>query len=382
MSRSTSRSTWGRTLVRAGSALSVGLTVHSLLNLRALRTPELEPPAVHEPVSVLLPVRDEASRVGACVSALLEQVRVDDLEILVLDDGSSDGTADVVRAAADGDPRVRVLTGTEPPDGWLGKPNACAQLAAAARGTVLVFVDADVVLAPHALCGAVTLLRGSGLDLVCPYPRQLAFTPTERLVQPLLQWSWLTTLPLRAAERSSRPSTAAANGQFLVVDADVYARSGGHGGPGVRDAVLDDIALLRAVKAAGGTGGMVDGTLLATCRMYDSWPALREGYTKSLWSAFGSPAGAAATTGLLLLAYVVPPLAALRGSRAGLVGYGAAVVGRYAVAERTGGQSLPDAFAHPASIGLLAWLTASSWRRRLRGDLAWKGRPVVATGRR
>jgi hypothetical protein len=70
-------------------------------------------------------------------------------------------------------------------------------------------------------------------------------------------------------------------------------------------------------------------------------------------------------------------LAALRGSRIGLAGYGAAVFGRYVVAERTGAQSLPDSFAHPISIGALAWLTASSWRRRRRGDLRWKGRPVV-----
>jgi hypothetical protein len=77
--------------------------------------------------------------------------------------------------AGSGDPRVRPLDGLEPPAGWLGKPWACAQLAAAARGTTLVFVDADVTLAPHAVAATVALLRaGSGLDCVSPYPRQLA----------------------------------------------------------------------------------------------------------------------------------------------------------------------------------------------------------------
>lgn len=368
-----SRTAWDR-LVWAGSLGSVALTAHTFVNLRRLRTPSNEPPPVTEPVSVLLPARDEATRVARCLESLLDQVGVPDLEILVLDDGSTDGTADVVRRVAGDDPRVRLLTGDPPPAGWLGKPNACARLAAQARGSVLVFVDADVRLAPHAIAATVDLMRGTGLDLVSPYPRQLARTPAERLVQPLLQWSWLTTLPLRLAETSPRPSLAAANGQFLAVDAAVYAGAGGH--HAVRAEVLDDIALLRAVKAVGGTGGVIDGSHLATCRMYDGWTAVRDGYSKSLWSAFGSRAGAAATVGLLGTLYVAPAVAALRGSRIGLLGYAAAVAGRYAVAERTGGRSLPDSLAHPASVTVLGWLTARSWRLHDRGQLSWKGRTL------
>ena len=361
-----------RALTWAGSAAATALTAHSLLNARALRTPSLEPAPVAGRVSVLLPVRDEEERAGACLAALLDQVGVPELEVLVLDDASTDGTARVVVETAAGDARVRLLRGDGPPPGWLGKAHACAQLAAAATGEVLVFVDADVVLAPHALAAGVELLRGTGLDLVCPYPRQVAHTWSERLVQPLLQWSWLTTLPLRAAEVSPRPSLSAANGQFLLVDAAAYRRAGGHGA--VRAEVLDDIALLRAVKAAGGRGGVADGTELATCRMYESWPALREGYAKSLWSAFGSaPAAAAVAVGLVVV-YVLPPLAALGGSRAGAVGYVAAVVGRYAAAERTGGRSLPDALGHPASVLLLLGLLADSWARHRSGALSWKGR--------
>jgi hypothetical protein len=108
--------------------------------------------------------------------------------------------------------------------------------------------------------------------------------------------------------------------------------------------------------------------------MYGSWPELRDGYTKSLWSAFGSPAGAAGVTGLLALAYLVPPLAALAGSRAGLAGYAAGVTGRIVAARRTGGRSWPDALAHPASVAVLAGLTARSVRGRRRGTLTWKGR--------
>jgi hypothetical protein len=363
-----------RALTWAGSVGAVALTAHTVANLRALRAPEIDPSPATERVSVLLPVRDEAHQVADCLAAVIDQVAVADLEILVLDDGSSDGTAQAVRAAAGGDPRVRLVTGDPLPPGWLGKPHACAQLAAAATGTVLVFLDADVRLAPHAIAAAVALLRDSGLDLVSPYPRQIAESAGERLVQPLLQWSWLTTLPLRRAERSPRPSMCAANGQFLVVDAGCYRRAGGH--TAIRSEVLDDVALLRAVKRAGGFGGMVDGTQLAVCRMYRDWPSVRDGYSKSLWAAFGSPAGAVAVTSGLSLCYLVPPVAALAGSPVGLAGYAAAVTGRYLVAERTGGRSLPDALFHPASIATLGWLTARSWREHRRGTLSWKGRSL------
>jgi Glycosyl transferase family 2 len=368
-----------RALTWIGSAGAVAATAHTFVNLRALRVPADDPPPARERVSVLVPARDEAARIGACLASVLDQVGVPDLEVVVLDDGSTDGTADAVRRAAGGDPRVRVLTGEPLPDGWLGKPHACEQLARAATGSVLVFVDADVVLAPQAVAATVQLLRAAGLDLASPYPRQIAETWSERLVQPLLQWSWLTLLPLRRAETSPRPSLSAANGQVLAVDAEAYRRVGGHGA--VRAAVLDDVALVRALKAAGGRGGVVDGTWLATCRMYESWPALRAGYTKSAWAAFGSPAGAAAVVAALGVLYVVPPLAALRGSLVGFVGYGAAVTGRYVVAERTGGRSVPDSLGHPASVVLLGWLTASSWRRHLRGDLRWKGRALPGAQR-
>jgi Glycosyl transferase family 2 len=367
------RGAW-RALTWVGTIGSITLTAHTVSNLRTLRVPQIEPPPVDERISVLLPLRDEAHQVADCLAALLDQVSASDLEILILDDGSGDGTANAVRAAAGTDPRVRLIIGEPLPEGWLGKPHACAQLAAAATGSVLVFLDADVRMAPQAVAAAVGLLRDSGLDLISPYPRQIAESTAERLVQPLLHWSWLTTLPLRWAERSQRPSTAAANGQFLVVDAAAYRRAGGHSG--VRGEVLDDVALLRAVKRSGGSGGMVDGTHLAVCRMYSDWPSLRAGYTKSLWSAFGSPSGAAAVTTGLSVLYVVPPVAALAGSPVGLAGYVAAVAGRYVIAERTGGRSVPDALFHPASILALMWLTAASWRHHRRGDLIWKGRPL------
>ncbi|MGA5466134.1 glycosyltransferase [Mycobacterium sp. NPDC050041] len=362
-----------RALVAAGSALAAAGTAHALVNRRLLRRPPDVPPEVSAPVSVLVPARDEAHRISPTIRSLLAQQGLADAEILVLDDGSTDGTADLVRLLAGSDPRLRVLTGAAPPPGFLGKPHACAQLAAVARGEILVYVDADVVLAPHAVAAAVALLRGPRpLDLVSPWPRQVAAGLAGRLVQPLLAWSWLTTLPLRIAERSARPSMVAANGQFLLVEAAALARAGGW--QAVSGAVLDDIGLARAVRCAGGRTGIADGSALATCHMYATGRELREGYRKSLWAAFGSPAGAVAVAAALTVVYVLPAAAALTGSRTGALGYGAAVAGR-ALAARWGGGPV-DAFAHPLSVLALLGLLASSWAGRVTGSLSWKGRPV------
>ncbi|MEO3930057.1 glycosyltransferase family 2 protein [Micromonosporaceae bacterium B7E4] len=361
------------------------LTGHAWLNAtRWLRRPLPGATRTDEPVAVLLPLRDEATRVGPCLRALLAQRGVPELEIVVLDDGSTDGTAEVVRAVAAGDPRVRLLGGAPPPPGWLGKPYACQQLAdrADARARVLVFVDADVTLGPYAVAAAVHTLRSAAAVLLSPYPRIVAGSPGERLVQPLLQWLWLTFLPLLAMERSPRPSLAAAGGQFLVLDRAGYRRAGGHAA--VRDRVLEDIELARAVKRSGGRIALADGSRLADCRMYGSWPELRDGYTKSLWAAFGSPAGATAVVLLLLLLYAVPPLLAVGAALAGaptvalaaLLGYLLGVLGRLVSARATGGRGWPDALTHPLSVAVLGWLTFRSYHLRRRGRLSWRGRPV------
>jgi hypothetical protein len=364
----------GRALVRAGAGVSALAALHAAVNTALLRRPPPSAPPVPGPVTVVLPVRDEADQVAGCLAALLDQRGVPRLRVVVVDDGSADGTPE--RVAAVPDSRVQLVRGVPPGPGWLGKPNACAQGAAAAGDAeVLVFVDADVRLMPDAIASAVALLDAHGLDLVSPWPRQLAGSAAERLVQPLQQWLWATFLPLRLAERSPRPSLAAANGQFLVVRTGAYERAGGHAA--VRDRVIEDIALLRAVKATGGRGVVVDGSTLAACRMYAGWPEVRDGYAKSLWSAVGGrPAAAAVAAAGLSAVWLVPPLAALAGSRAGLAGYAAGVAGRAVVAARTGGRVWPDSLAHPVSVALLDVLVARSLTGHRRGRLQWRGRAL------
>jgi cellulose synthase/poly-beta-1,6-N-acetylglucosamine synthase-like glycosyltransferase len=115
-------------LVRGLAGISVAGTLHAALNIALLRRPPTDPPPVRRPVTVVVPARDEEEQIGSCLAALLDQRGVPSLRIVVVDDGSTDGTAAVVRAVED--PRVRLVHAEPPPPGWLGKPHACATGAA------------------------------------------------------------------------------------------------------------------------------------------------------------------------------------------------------------------------------------------------------------
>ncbi|MEV0336002.1 glycosyltransferase family 2 protein [Nocardia sp. NPDC050717] len=375
-----------RTLTWAGTGLAALGASTALYNLATLRTLPRRVSGVIEPVTVCVPARDEADRLPALIADLRAQTGVPRLRVLILDDASTDGTYEAAIAAIAGDDRFSVLrSAAHPAPGWTGKAAACARLAARTDAAALVFVDADVRLAPHAVAAAVTELRKRGAGLVSAWPVQETGSPTERLVQPLLAWSWASTLPLGPANHSLRPSTAVACGQFLAVDAAAYRAGGGHAG--VAASATEDLDLARALRRAGHRTALVTAGPAATTRMYTGAAELAEGYTRWLWSAYGGRVDAGAAVGVVAaLAYWVPPLALLLGRgpvrRAGLLGYLAAVAGRLVARRlesrrRPTGADLTSALAHP--VGVLKYLSlwARSHRRHRSGDLRWKQRPLV-----
>lgn len=371
----------GRTAVKAGALASAAVTAQLAVNLTQARRPTRPRAEVTERVSVLVPARDEAHRIGPMIHALMRQRGLADVEFIILDDGSHDGTAELVRAIAEDDPRVKVIAepDDQPPDGWLGKPWACHRLAARATGSVLVFLDADVILEPWAIASSVQLLRAFDYQLISPWPRQVCQSPAERVTQPLLNWAWLSLLPVWLAMRSSNPLWSLANGQFLVFDADAYRVSGGHAA--VCDHVVEDVTIMVNIKRHGFRSIPVIGADIASCRMYTSAREVYDGYTKNLWSLFPSKAPAIGAAGLATLVYFVPPAAALLARdpstrRWGAIGYASAALGRAMIAKQVGEPALPDAFAHPVSIMAFLGILGASIARRDRGTLHWKGRPV------
>jgi len=372
---------WNKTLVRTGTLASLAVTAHVAINLRTALTPKRPHEKFNERVSVLIPARNEAHRIGPTLKALLAQESVADLEIIIFDDASTDGTAQFVNEIAQGDPRVRVITHSseEPPDGWLGKPWACQQLGEAATGDILMFLDADVVLQPWAIAGAASLLRTSGASLLSPWPRQVAHSAAERVTQPMLNWAWLSLLPVWLAMRSPNPWWVAANGQFLVFDAAAYKAIGGHSR--VSDQVIEDMTLMFHAREQGFRASPAIGADIASCRMYTSAHEVYEGYTKSLWSISSSTAVAVGVGALAAVVFVLPPAAALTSRdpstrRWGALGYASSTLGRAAIAHRMGERALPDAFAHPLSVMTFVGILGASGVRHRRGTLRWKGRPI------
>jgi hypothetical protein len=257
----------------------------------------------------------------------------------------------------------------------LGKNWACHRLSESVDADFLVFIDSDVTLEPLAVASAINGLIENQLHLVSPYPRQLAPTLLARIVQPLLQWSWLTTVPLRTTRLSLRPSLAVANGQFLVCRADSYATSGGH--KEIKSEVLDDIELLRLFYRNGFTGCVIDGSDIATCKMYETNQDLIAGYAKSLWNAFGGPIGSLFVNTFFLFVYIFPLSGLFTGHvPLALLALMSGIVGRLVSAKTSSGRLLPDSLLHPISILAFSLLNLVSWWRHLMGTNTWKSRDL------
>jgi len=320
-------------------------------------------------VTVLIPVRNEAENIVELIDSLTKQSHLSSLEIIFIDDSSTDSTNKLLKTAVSEGAPIKIVSAPELLNGWLGKPWALQQGYLIARGEIIVTLDADVRLVPTAISQGIAMMGER--DFISPYPRQIAISFAERLVQPLLQWSWMTTVPLRLAERSNRTSLAVANGQFFIVkksSLDVIS-----GFQAIATEVLDDMKLARALIATGAHGGVADGSALAQTRMYKNFAEIKSGYGKSLWSAFGTPVGSVAAIAFIFLTGIAPLLAWFSGNPIGLFTYQIIVITRMISAERSGGRVI-DSFLHPISSAILIYLIIYSWRAR--GKVQWKGRTL------
>lgn len=369
--------------VLLGAVLFLGaLLLLAALNRRSLRPlPAAAPAPAYRRLSVLIPARDEAANIGACLDSLLEQDHPN-FSVWVLDDGSRDSTADLVAMRARRHRNLHLLSGRPLPPGWLGKHWACHQLAQAADGDLLLFTDADTCYAPGALRRVADTLEAEQADLLSLVPAQQMDSLGERLVVPLMLWSLLVFFPLSLAYRLRWPALAAAVGQCMLFRRTAYADLGGH--RSVRGHAADDLALARLAKAHGLRWRLWDGRGALSCRMYRSFAEAAQGFSKNLFAVFDYRSLPFLAAWTWLGATFLLPWLALLGRLAGsplpeptvaLAG-AAALLGALLWALAAHHFRLPPAVVllHPAimAVGLgLAW---RSWWLTRRGQAQWKGR--------
>ena len=338
------------------------------VNFFQIRTPKATSELL-DTVGVVVPMRNEAENVEGIVATLSAQDGP--FHFYLLDDNSEDQTLDLLQRFTSGDTRFTVIKGAPLAGGWIGKTWALQQLFEASSEEIIVSIDADVRLTNDAINKAVTSLHSARLDFLSPYPRQIARSFGERLIQPLLQWSWLTTVPLRYAEGARQKSMAVANGQFFVVRRSALDSIGGY--ESVKHAVIDDVFLARQLIASGSAGTVINGSDIAETRMYASWNEIEAGYGKSLNQAFGSIFGAIFVMVFLFATSIAPLILGLLGNPYGWLGFAAIVGSRMLSAIKSRG-SVVDSVLHPISIAALIYLIIYSYL--VRGTVTWKGRTV------
>ena len=353
--------------------LALGPLMLGLWNLRLYRTP---PPASRRPaVSVLIPVRNEEANVAAACACVLASTGVE-LELVVLDDHSTDCTAEILRGIAD--PRLRVAEAPPLPPGWSGKQHACAALAALARHELVVFVDADVRLAPDAVSRMAGYMQANpGTGLASGFPAQVTLTWSERLLLPLIHFLLIGFLPMAGMQRSLSPGFGAGCGQLFIARAEAYRRAGGHAA--IRASLHDGLMLPRAFRRAGIMTGLFDATAFASCRMYSSAAGVWEGLTKNATEGMAKPLALPIWTAILGGGQVLPSVLVLAAPSAPAVAALAASLGlRLALAARFR-QPWLSALLHPLGVAALLVVQWAALLRRARGRPAtWRGRAYEA----
>lgn len=361
------------------------ILLNALFNVWTLRKigGQRSPRAVLPRVSVLVPARNEEHNIAPCVQSLLAQ-DYPDFELLVLDDESTDGTWACLQTLAAESARLRILRGEPRPEGWIGKHWACAQLARAADGALLLFADADTRHHPQTLREAAATLISTGADMLTIFPQEEVVTWGERLVVPVMYWSIHSFLSVPLAHSPRAPGLSVAIGQYMLFTRAAYEAIGGHAA--IRDIVVDDVALAKRIKAAGLRLRLADGTHRVRCRMYRGFREAWNGFSKNLYAAFDYNAALLLFVWTYLLVVAWEPILALVAAGLGVlppmfaVGPAAVAVAEmlalWAIACARFKFPLYLALFYPVSISLAFAIALRSLALAHRGGADWKGRRV------
>lgn len=252
--------------------------LHNQYHLDIVVEPTVPPPNAPL-ISVCVPARNEERNIRACVESILAQ-DYPNLEVIVLDDRSTDSTPEILRQLAAHHKKLKIRHGVDLPTGWAGKPHALFQASAAAQGEWLCFVDADTFLSPNTLSACYTKAVETSADMFTILTFQILGSFWEKVVMPIV----MTALSVGFSPRKvNDPNTrdAIANGQFILIRRSVYDAIGGHGS--VKEQIVEDKAISEQVKWNGYRLIVANGYSVARTRMYTSLSEMWEGWTKNIY---------------------------------------------------------------------------------------------------
>ncbi|WP_374165481.1 glycosyltransferase family 2 protein [Arcticibacter sp. MXS-1] len=325
-----------------------------------------------ELVSVLIPARNEQGD----ILNLLESISAQDyqnLEVIVLDDSSTDATYEQCKRFSQRDSRFRVVSGKELPEGWLGKNYACHQLAGLAKGKYFLFLDADTTVSPGLINNGVHRLRLGRLHLLSLFANQRMLTMGERMVVPLMHFLLLNLLPMRLVKLSKNTAFAAASGQCMFFDGVAYRKEQWHSR--VRDKVVEDIEIMKQVKGSGYKGEALLANGYVYCRMYRGFGEAVSGFSKNLLAGFNN--NVAGLVCYLLLVMLGPLFIALYLDLQLLLFMVTLVVlTRLMISLLSGQNPFWNIILHPFQMLSLLILSIVSVRKHLTNTVTWKGRRV------
>jgi len=340
----------------------------------------MTPSLPHSPrISAIVPARNEEAVIAACVESLAQQSEI--AEILVVNDQSTDRTAEIVRGLIPEFPRVRLLETTGPPPGWIGKNNAVWLGAQQAKGDWLLFTDADAVHEKGSVAKAFQIAAQSNAVLVSFSPEQLMYTWYEKALIPFVYGRLNRNFSFDEIN-DPRSDTAAANGQFILIRRDAYNAAGGHAS--IAGEVLEDVALAKLVKRAGYRLWFGSGKGFVRVRMYRSFPAMWAGWKKNLYQLEGGNPAEVYKQLLAESAFLLGPLALIalaihkwrRLEFAILLGLFFLLITHamhFQALRRNHFSTAFTSYLIPGSLLYTAVLWAS-YRSHSRGKLEWKGR--------
>jgi len=326
----------------------------------------------NELVSILIPARNEETDILGLLTSIKDQ-NYSNYEVIVLDDNSTDNTFQLCKDFSSQNKQFHVLSGKSLPKDWLGKNYACYQLAQGAKGSYLIFLDADEAIKDGLINNSINRMKSGNLTLLSLFTDQVFKSWGERLVVPLMHYVLLNLLPLRLVRLSKNPSFSAASGQFMMFDAANYHDNQWH--EQVKHQVVEDVEIMKLVKGSDFNGEALLANGYIYCRMYKNFNESVNGFSKNFLAGFNN-----SVFGLFLylLLVVIGPVASFffLSSELILFALSLIVLSRVMISLASRQNVWQNVLLHPLQLFCMVFISVISVKKYFTKTVVWKGRTI------